>query len=136
MAGEKGKSGPTLRMDEFVSKLVTDPKQLPNTLLLGGYVGASSLNDHVRLYFDAQLTGYVEVPVESILHAQEIGRDQSMLGGSIVWVKRDAALIYSMPGEVMQKTSFLEGQIQQDFLGGLLFPFVTCAVNRHRYSTE
>ena len=64
MANGKKDSGPSqnFRLDEFVSKVVSDPKQPPNSLLLIGYLGASSEDNHIRLYFDAQLSDYIEIP--------------------------------------------------------------------------
>src|SRR5689334_24484647 len=83
-------SGGNIRLDEFVGKVVSDPAQPPNALLLIGYLGASSEDGHVRLYFDAQLNDYIEIPETAILHTMEVPREQSVLGGSLVWLKRDA----------------------------------------------
>src|SRR2546426_490216 len=104
MASNTGESRAT-----FVSKLVSDPKQPPDTLLLTGFLGASSDEGHTRLYFDAQLADYVEIPNEAILYQQELSHDQSQLGGSYVWVKRDATLIHGPIGPNRLKASFLDG---------------------------
>ena len=108
----------------FVSKLVSDPKQPPNTLLLMGYLGDSSDPGHTRLYFDAQLASYVEIPDDAILYQQEASKDQSALGANYVWVKRDAPLIHGPIGPNRLKASFLEGRLAQDF-GGAPIPIPT-----------
>ena len=42
--------------DSFISKIVKDPQQPPDALVLSGYLGASSEPGHTRLYFDLQLS--------------------------------------------------------------------------------
>jgi hypothetical protein len=42
--------------DDFISKIVKDPAQPPDVLLLTGYLGASSEPGYTRLYFDPQET--------------------------------------------------------------------------------
>jgi len=99
---------------DFVSQVVKDPKSPPDVLLLQGFPGASSEKGHTRLYFDPQLTGYVEIPDDAILHSRELDSDQSPLGGSYVWIKRDAQVLQGGAGTGRIKAAFLEGPI----LGG------------------
>jgi hypothetical protein len=101
----------------FVDKLVTDPKKPPQTLLLAGFTGASSEEDHTRLYFDAQLADYVEIPDAAILHKQAMPVEQSPLGASYLWVQRDAELVHGPVDGARRKAKFLEGRLQQDFAG-------------------
>ena len=103
----------TPRMDDFVSKIVTDPKNPPHTLLLKGFIGASSEEGHVRLYFDSELSDYIEIPEAAILHSQEVPKDKSPIGGSYVWIQRDATLIHGPAVAERPKASFLEGRIMQ-----------------------
>jgi hypothetical protein len=56
---------------DFVAKIVKDPKNPPKTIMLTGFLGASSEPGHTRLYFDPHLSNYVEVPDDAILHTQE-----------------------------------------------------------------
>ena len=99
------------QMDDFVSKIVTDPRNPPNTLLLKGYVGASSEEGHVRLYLDNELSEYVEIPEAAILHSQEIPKEKSPIGGSYLWIQRDASLIHGPASAERTKASFLQGRI-------------------------
>src|SRR5579863_3140787 len=111
---------PTPRLDEFVSKIVTDPKQPPNVLSLFGYLGASSQAAHIRLYFDPQLSDWIDIPEDAILFSQAIHKEQSPLGGSLVWIMRDAEVIHAAVGAGQLKAKFLEGRIQRDYLEGRL----------------
>jgi hypothetical protein len=100
-----------LTPSKFVSEVVKDPKTPVETLLLHGYAGDSSEAGHTRLYFDPQLSSYVEIPDDAILHSQEIPAAQSPLGGTYVWIKRDTQVIHGQPTPARQKGAFLEGPI-------------------------
>lgn len=87
---EGSSSGP--QFDDFVGRVVTDPANPPNAVLLQGFVGASDAEDHVRVYTDPSLASYVDVPAASILHSERLPAEQSPLGGSLLWVDRSAQL--------------------------------------------
>ncbi len=95
----------------FVARVVRDPAQPPNALLLTGFLGDSSEAGHTRLYFDAELASYVEIPDEAILHVEPMAREQSPLEGFLVWIQRDARLIQGKVGSPRVSASFLEGPI-------------------------
>lgn len=97
------------RKDNFVSKIVKDPANPPKTILLRGYLGDSSEAGHTRLYQDAQLNGYVEVPDDAILHEEEIPGTPA--GESLIWIKQDAQVIHGEAGPQRRKASFFEGSI-------------------------
>jgi len=101
----------TPRMDDFVSKIVTDPKNPPNTILLRGFIGASSEEDYVRLYLDSELSDYMEIPEAAILYSQDVPKEKSPLGGSYLWIQRDASMIHGPVVAERPKASFLEGRI-------------------------
>ena len=117
--GEQGYEGdgPNVRLDDFVGRIVQDPSQPPDLLLLSGYLGASSEEGHVRLYLDEELSRYVELPEKSIRHTQELSPEQSPLGGSLVWLERGAEVLHGSASEERRKATFLEGQIAQDHIG-------------------
>ena len=81
---------------EFVQNVVTDPKNVPDVMLLTGYPGASSEEGHERLYLSPDLSSYVEIPRTAILHQAALPKEQDAHGGVTVWVKKDAALQYKM----------------------------------------
>lgn len=110
--------GPNLRLDDFVGRIVQDPNAPPSVTLLSGYLGSSSEEGHVRLYLDEELCRYVEIPEKAIRHTQELPPEQSPLGGSLVWIDRDAEVLHGAAGSERRKATFLEGQIAQDYIGG------------------
>jgi hypothetical protein len=102
---------------DFVAKIVKDPKNPPATLMLTGYLGASSEDAHTRLYFDPNLSNYVEIPNDGILHTQAAATDDG-LGATHVWIKRDAVLTYGPASSQRPKGTFLDGPIMQDHMAG------------------
>ncbi|HWS88787.1 MAG TPA: hypothetical protein VN282_17565 [Pyrinomonadaceae bacterium] len=110
--------GPNIRYDDFVGRIVRDPNEPPCLTLLSGYLGSSSEEGHVRLYLDEELCRYVEIPEKAIRHTQELPPEQSPLGGSLVWIDRDAEVMHGAAGSERRKATFLEGQIAQDYIGG------------------
>ena len=87
---------PSAERASFVRDIVTDPKAVPDVMLLCGYLGASSEEGHERLYLSPDLTNYVEVPTTAILHQMAVPQAQDPHGGVTLWEKKDAALIYKM----------------------------------------
>ncbi len=104
------------KSDNFVAKIVTDPKQVPDALLLKGFLGASSEDKHTRLYFNAQLSSYVEIPDDGILHTQDVSTETSPLGGTYVWINKDAVLVHGKASAERTRAKFLEGPIVNDYL--------------------
>jgi hypothetical protein len=101
--------------DDFVARLVPDPKDSPDLLLLSGYLGASSEEGHVRLYQDEELSRYIEIPLEAVRHAQALTPEQSSLGGSLVWIERKAEVMHGKAGAEPGAASFLEGWIKDEY---------------------
>ena len=59
------------------------PTNPPNTVMLSGYVGASSEDGHTRLYFDMELSSYVDIPNDAILHREPLeARQHHLMDGS------------------------------------------------------
>ena len=101
--------------DDFVARLVPNPKDPPGLMLMSGYLGESSEGGHVRLYLDEELSRYAEVPKEAIRHARELSPAESPLGGSLLWVDRDAELMHGKAGAKPGAASFLEGWITDEY---------------------
>lgn len=117
-AGEEGR----LHMDELVAALVPDPKAPPDALLLSGFVGDSSEEGHVRLYFDAEMRVYVDIPRDAVLYSRPLPEELSPFGGSYVWIRRDAELVQGKMGTERKKARFFEGPIMQELGGGAAGP--------------
>lgn len=108
-APEKPESGSSA---EFVSSIVTDPKSVPDVMRLYGYLGASSEEGHERLYLNPDLTNYVEVPTQAILHRMTVPAEQDPYSAVCLWVKKDAALIYKMTAAAQALAHYFAGAIQ------------------------
>lgn len=110
----ESKDTPKIEFDALPEKVVPDPNQPADVVVLRGFVGRSALEGSVRLY-NRQFDRYVEIQVSDILHQQKLSTSQSALGGSIVYVKANAPLqrVQSKKNEAQ----FLEGDITSAFAG-------------------
>ena len=97
--------------DNFIRHIVTDPKNVPDVMLLTGYLGASSEEAHERLYLSADLTNYVEIPNTAILHQAPLPKEQDAHGGVTLWVRKDAALQYKMSPAAQALANYFAGAI-------------------------
>jgi hypothetical protein len=96
----------------FIREIVADPKSVPDVMLLYGYLGASSEEDHDRLYLSRDLTNYVEVPKKAVLYRMTASKEQDPHGGVTLWVSKDAALIYKMAPAAEALAQYFAGAIQ------------------------
>jgi hypothetical protein len=96
---------------EFVRRIVTDPRNVPDVMRLYGYLGASSEENHERLYLNPDLSVYVEVPTGTILHRVTASAEQDPNRGVTLWVRRDAALIYKSSPAAQALASYFAGAI-------------------------
>src|SRR5215469_9040169 len=81
---------------DFVRQIVADPKNVPDLMLLYGYLGASSEEGHERLYLSPDLSNFVEIPEKAVLHRAQAAKEQDPNGGVTLWVRKDAKLNYKM----------------------------------------
>jgi hypothetical protein len=101
---------------DFVSRLVSDPAKPPQTTLLSGYVGASDEEGHTRIYFDPQLSDYVDVASEDVLHTEPSG-GTGPLSPTLVWIRRDAQVLHGQAGSTRQRAGFFEGRVWRENFG-------------------
>ena len=99
------------KFDDFTAKVVTDPAKPQGTVLIQGFLGASSEADHTRVYADISLESYVDVANADIVHVEALPKDQSPLGGSYLWVKKEADVSPGSGEPNAAKAKFLEGPI-------------------------
>ncbi|HEX3683455.1 MAG TPA: hypothetical protein VHU83_13040 [Bryobacteraceae bacterium] len=99
-----------VRLDDFVANAVPDPANVGQTLFLTGFLGASSQPEHTRIYADASLSSYVDVETSDIVHSEALSKEQSPLGGSYIWLKRNAEVYFGGPGQ-STKGKFLQGPL-------------------------
>jgi len=106
----------TSKNADFIGRVVEDANNPPQTRMLTGWFGDSGEEGYRRLYTDAELSSYVDIPTDAILYTEPI-RDAQPAGAVIVWIKRDAAV--KQGGSAFSRAArFLQGQVQQDFASG------------------
>jgi hypothetical protein len=101
---------------EFIGRVVTDAKNPPDARLLTGWFGDAGEEGKRRLYTSADLSAYVDLPTDAILHSEPV-RDSQPPGAFFVWARRDA--VAQAGGSAASRAArFLQGQVTQDFGGG------------------
>jgi hypothetical protein len=110
-----------LRAD-WIRKVVRDPKEPADALALTGYLAESAKEDHHRLYLDVNLSSYVDIPAEDVVHGQRV-QEGSTLAEVIVWVRREARLSYGPTAA--QAGGFFDGSIIDQFGGYGGYPGIT-----------
>jgi hypothetical protein len=108
---------PAAARASFVRDIVSDPKNVPDVMLLYGYLGASSEENHERLYLSPDLTNYVEIPEAAIVHQMAAAKEQDPHGGVTLWVKKGAALVYRMAPAAEALAHYFAGAIQAGAAG-------------------
>lgn len=83
-----------LKPQQFISALVGDPKRPPKVRAIRGFVGESDEQGCVRIYLDAELRRFIEVPTKGIEHAERVPTETSALGGVVIWVRQDLSIIH------------------------------------------
>ena len=101
---------------DWVAKVVKEPDKPADALTLTGYLGDSAKDDHVRLYFEIDLSSWVDIPTADVLHGQRLPAEQSPLGEAIVWIRRTAQLAYG-GGAGQPMGGFLEGPLFEQYAG-------------------
>lgn len=76
--------------DDWVGKLVTEPGSIPDVTVVTGYIGTAAEDEFIRIYLDPQLQQSMDIPVDAIVHREEIPKTNSPLGGSHLWILRSA----------------------------------------------
>ena len=93
MATERSaKKGAHVAAADFVTKVVADPSAPPAVYLVSGYPGPSSRDGHTRLYYTPDLSVWLEIPSDAIVHTQELTHDRNVLGAVLMWVRQDAQI--------------------------------------------
>jgi hypothetical protein len=99
----------------LVEALAPDPGRPPTKATrLFGYPGAAADSKSTRLWLDPELSSYVDIPDDAILHHRTLDDEE----GTILWVDPAATLTHSAPREQEVQAEFLGGAIAQGNLAG------------------
>ncbi len=105
-----------VRRDDFVKILRPDLKSNEPLVLIQGYIGDSDLEGHIRIYSDARLSDFIELPEQEILFSSPVEASENPLGGSRVWVRKTTVFTTGDPRHANRiKSSFLEGDLIKAF---------------------
>lgn len=97
--------------DDLAAELVPDPTKLPDLVTLRGYLGKSDRAGFSRLYVDLRFSEFVEVADEDVLARRSLAANQDALGGTVLWVKRNATLLRATVCLAQEHAAFLQGAI-------------------------
>ena len=112
---ETGKGAPRIAPHPLVEALNPDPTKPPRrTVKLFGLPGPSPDAKQTRLWLDTDLSSYVDVPNDAILHSRTLPDD----AGTVLWVAADAQLTHGSVTSHETQASFLTGDIASSHLGG------------------
>lgn len=101
--------------DSFVRKVIADPVNPPEPILLEGFLGPSGNEGEVRLFFNLELTDYVDIPLDKVLHQEKRPASVAPMGGYYVWIDKDAQLKHGPVGQERIQAKWLEGRIRQEY---------------------
>jgi len=99
-----------LKEHDLVRKLSKNGKLQPY-IRINGYIGKTDNNDLVRLYLNLNFDEFMEVKRSDVLHAETLTRDDIEMGGTCIWIKKDAEVEYVKTQSTKQQAQFLEGEI-------------------------
>jgi hypothetical protein len=102
---------PEQKPDGLAAELVPDPTKLPDLVVLRGYLGKSARAGFSRLYVDLTFSEFVEVADEDVLANRSLAENQDSLGGTVLWVKRNATLLRATVCLAQEHAAFLTGGI-------------------------
>jgi len=102
----------TIKENQLVARLVPNPAVAPDLVRLTGYLGRSARQGYWRLYQTMELTDYLEIAEDDIVHS-ESPEDESP---TVVWVRREATIKRVHSESVQAQADFLRGDIAGDFL--------------------
>lgn len=105
-----------IRRDAFIKSVRPDPKSTEDLVLLHGYIGDSDLAGHIRVYSDATLSDFIELPEQDVLYSDPVSTEEDSLGGSRLWVRKTTVFTAGDPKLVNRvRSSFLEGDLIKAF---------------------
>lgn len=101
-----------MKPNEITERLVPNPSEIPDVRILVGFLGKTTKEGYWRLYLSLDLKEYVEFRQEDVAHSEQLEREDSPLGGTAVWIKRDANLQHTRITSREAQADFLQGRVR------------------------
>jgi hypothetical protein len=112
MAAARGAARPArLTEDDLVEGLAPDPGSLPDARQVSGWLGRSTRSDRWRVYLTPELNRFLEFSRAEILHHRRLTMSDVPLGGTLVWIRREAEVVETWTGSRQGQARFLEGDL-------------------------
>jgi hypothetical protein len=112
---KRSRGAPSVPHHPLPAALASDSSRAPKKATrLFGYPGLAANAKSTRLWLDTDLTSYVDVPDDAILHSQTLENDE----GTILWVDLAATLTHVTPRAQEVQAEFLGGAIAEGNLAG------------------
>jgi hypothetical protein len=108
---------PKLEPDAVIEYLVPDASEIPDVRVLVGFLGKSTRRGHWRLYLTPTLNENVEFAEDDVVHSHSLETDENRLGGTVVWVRREANLVHTQAISREAQAEFLQGEVAASALG-------------------
>ena len=94
MATKRKTTSPNIKLRTFVGRIVKDPASPPDLRVLTGYIGQSSIKDHIRVYLDLALRRYIDVPQHEIVQVDESLTKSNPLAKTILWINAQTSITH------------------------------------------
>jgi hypothetical protein len=79
--------------------------------MVAGWLGRSTRSDRWRLYLTPELNRFVEFSEADVLHHRRLTLAEVTVGGTLVWLRRDATVLETRTGPRQGQASFLDGDL-------------------------
>lgn len=97
--------------DDLVEALVRDAGNIEDYQVLSGWIGKSTRKGHVRLYYQLDMSAYVEFKEEDVVYHKAFQTSSTSLGCTALWLLADAKIIGTeQADEASSESNFLEGE--------------------------
>ena len=111
--GEDDQDGFDLSSDDFVDDVLQGSDVPPDVIKLEGYLGTSGAAGYHRLFTDAALRSWVDIPRADIVYREQTG-DGNYGQPSTVWVTRTAVLLKGRLITAEEESRFLIGDCGEE----------------------
>lgn len=101
---------PPIPQDDLVEKLVPNAGNVETYQMLYGWVGKSTRSGYVRLYEDLDMKSYVEFQDKDVRLTEPMKTQSDPLGGTMVWLDKEAEIITTNSSSGKEEAAFLSGQ--------------------------
>ncbi len=127
---------PDLTPSRLVRQLRPRPGRPSRAVNFTGLLGPSDRSGHVRLYVDPEMRSWLEVAEGDIVHRENLDDRPGTPGGTVLWVKKDAAVGHGgrsareMQGELLSGdiiTRYLPNSVTDDMVVSAFTTTMVCA---------